>query len=192
MVISLGSITIVMAAILAYVNYATRDTIAKLEEKALNDGIKEVILCGNEGELLIAQVDTVSGSIVYSTTDVAGKYLGSAVQTIENGFGGELKILVGFNADGNILGYRILSTAETPGLGVKADNWFQKGNPGDIINKQPEKNNLTVSKDGGEVDAITASTITSRAFLKGINNAYQAFRGNTNVDGATGATTHNK
>jgi len=90
------------------------------------------------------------------------------------GFGGELKVLTGFDAEGNILGYTILGHAETPGLGAKATDWFQKGGKGDIIGKNPAKNNMTVSKDGGEVDAITASTITSRAFLKAVNEAYEA------------------
>ena len=82
---------------------------------------------------------------------------------------------MGFDPEGKILGYTLLEHAETPGLGAKADKWFQKGEKGDIIGKSPEKQ-LTVSKDGGEVDAITASTITSRAFLKAVNNAYAAFK----------------
>ena len=77
-------------------------------------------------------------------------------------------MLVGFNTDGDILGYTVLEHAETPGLGAKAGEWFQDK----IIGMNPGTNNFTVSKDGGEVDAITASTITSRAFLRAIQNAY--------------------
>ena len=62
----------------------------------------------------------------------------------------------------------------------------EKGEKGDIIGKNPGSNNLTVSKDGGEVDAITASTITSRAFLRAVNAAYAALSGN--ADAQTGAT----
>ena len=80
--------------------------------------------------------------------------------------------------------------AETPGLGAKADKWFQKGEKGDIIGKDP-KEPLTVSKDGGQVDAITASTITSRAFLLAVNNAYNAYK-TTPVDAQTGATKQEK
>ena len=61
---------------------------------------------------------------------------------------------------------------------------YQKG---DITGKNPGKGALTVKNDGGEVDAITASTITSRAFLNAVNNAYAAYSGQ-NVDGASGAT----
>ena len=102
--------------------------------------------------------------------------LGAAVESTTGGFGGELKVLVGFNKDGEILGYTILQTSETPGLGAKAENWFQKDGKGNIIGKNPSTDNLTVSKDGGSVNAITASTITSRAFLLAVNNAYDAYK----------------
>ena len=102
------------------------------------------------------------------------------------GFGGNLKVLVGFDPEGKILGYTLLEQTETPGLGAKADKWFQKGEKGDIIGKDPSTP-LTVSKDGGQVDAITASTITSRAFLLAVNNAYNAYK-TTPADAETGAT----
>jgi electron transport complex protein RnfG len=97
-----------------------------------------------------------------------------------------LKVLVGFNSEGEILGYTLLEHAETPGLGAKADRWFQKGEKGDIIGQTPAQP-LTVSKDGGTVDAITASTITSRAFLLAVNNAYNAYKVKP-TDAETGAT----
>ena len=89
-----------------------------------------------------------------------------------------------------LVGYTLLEHAETPGLGAKADKWFQKGEKGDIIGKSPAEP-LTVSKDGGKVDAITASTITSRAFLLAVNNAYSAYKA-TPVDVETGATSQVK
>ncbi len=102
-----------------------------------------------------------------------------------NGFGGKLTVLVGFDNKGAVQGYRVLESAETPGLGAKAGEWFQKGQKGDIIGMSPEKNNMTVSKDGGEVDAITASTITSRAFLRCVNAAYEALAAEDAQSGAT-------
>ena len=87
----------------------------------------------------------------------------------------------------SLLQYSLLSHAETPGLGSKAADWFKKGQKGDITGKNPGKGALVVKNDGGEVDAITASTITSRAFLNAVNNAYAAYSGQ-NVDGASGAT----
>lgn len=81
----------------------------------------------------------------------------------------------------------MLSHAETPGLGSKAADWFKKGGKGDITGMNPGQKALVVNKDGGQIDAITASTITTRAFLKAVNNAYAAYSGQ-NVDGSSGAT----
>ena len=108
-----------------------------------------------------------------------------------DGFGGALTVLVGFDNEGKIIDYSLLSHAETPGLGSKAADWFKKGAKGDITGKNPGEAPLTVSKDGGEIDAITASTITSRAFLLAVNNAYAAYK-NQHVDGASGATQQEK
>ena len=93
--------------------------------------------------------------------------------------------------EGRILGYTILQHAETPGLGAKADKWFQKDGKGSVIGKNPGTDNLTVKKDGGDIDAITASTITSRAFLLAVNQAYQAYK-SLPVDASTGATAGHK
>ena len=123
---------------------------------------------------------------IYQVTVAQGQDLGAAVESTTGGFGGDLKVLVGFDPEGNILGYTLLEHAETPGLGAKADKWFQKGEKGDIIGKNPAEP-LVVSKDGGQVDAITASTITSRAFLLAVNNAYNAYK-TTPADAETGAT----
>ena len=103
------------------------------------------------------------------------------------GFSDNIKVLVGFNPEGDILGYTILQSSETPGLGAKADKWFQEGQKGNIIGKNPKDKDLTVKKDGGDIDAITASTMTSRAFLKAINQAYHAYI-NKGADAQSGAT----
>ncbi|HOI49127.1 MAG TPA: FMN-binding protein, partial [Prolixibacteraceae bacterium] len=66
---------------------------------------------------------------------------------------------------------------ETPGLGSKMDVWFNNADkPGqNVIGKSPATTKFSVSKDGGDIDAITASTITSRAFLDALVRAYAAF-----------------
>jgi len=193
MVLVLVGVAVITGSILAYVNYVTTGPINEQKEKTLADGIKAVM---GGGELTVCKTDTVkqedkSGKeisfVVYQTTDKQGKNLGAAVESTTGGFGGNLKVLVGFNPDGDILGYTILEHAETPGLGAKADKWFQKDGKGNIIGKNPEKP-LTVSKDGGEIDAITASTITSRAFLLAVNQAYLAYKTKPVADAASGAS----
>jgi electron transport complex protein RnfG len=196
MVLVLTGVAVIMGAILAGVNHLTEGPINEQKSKALADGIKAVMVCN---DLVVAKTDTVRQNdakgkeltyIIYQIQDTQHQDLGAAVESTTSGFGGDLKVLVGFNPEGKILGYTLLEHAETPGLGAKADKWFQKGEKGDIIGKDP-KEPLTVSKDGGQVDAITASTITSRAFLLAINNAYKAYKA-TPADAATGATEQNK
>ena len=193
MVLVLTGVAVVMGGILAYVNHLTEGPIAEQKTKALADGIKSVM---GADDVTVAKTDTLKQNdangkeltyIIYQTKDAKGRDLGAAVESTTGGFGGDLKVLVGFNPEGKILGYTLLEHAETPGLGAKADKWFQKGEKGDIIGKDPA-DPLTVSKDGGQVDAITASTITSRAFLLAVNNAYTAFKTTPAPDGATGAS----
>ena len=197
MVLVLTSVAVIMGGILAFVNHLTEGPISDQRAKALADGIKTVMGVDN---LKVAKTDTVRQNdakgkeltfVIYQTQDSKGKDLGAAVESTTGGFGGDLKVLVGFDTEGQILGYTLLEHAETPGLGAKADKWFQKGEKGDIIGKTPVEP-LTVSKDGGQVDAITASTITSRAFLLAVNNAYNAYKATPAADGETGATKQNK
>ena len=188
MVLVLTLVAVIMGGVLAYVNHLTEGPISEQKEKALANGIKTVMVCN---DFTVAKTDEVKQNvdgkeltfIVYNVKDAQGKDLGAAVQSTTMGFGGDLKVLVGFDPEGKILGYTLLEHSETPGLGAKADQWFQKGQ---IIGKNP-KEPLTVSKDGGQVDAITASTITSRAFLKAVNQAYNAYKV-TPADAESGAT----
>ncbi len=183
MVIVLTLIAVIAGGILAYVNSVTAPQIEKIKTDNLAAGIKAVM---GGGEVTVAPKETLTATIggkekvftVYPVSDTSGKELGKAVETSENGFGGELQVLVGFDPEGTILGYTVLQHAETPGLGAKVGLWFQKDGKGNIIGMNPGKNNFTVNKDGGEVDAITASTITSRAFLGAIQNAYDTVYGN--------------
>ena len=180
LILVLVGCALITGVLLAWVNHITEGPIAEKAEKTLADGIQEVM--GTTG-LTVTANDTLKLSmdgkeatfVVHQTADRNGHPLGAAVESTTLGFGGDLRVLVGFNPQGTILGYTILQTSETPGLGAKAQTWFQKGGKGDIIGMRPNEALLSVSKDGGQVDAITASTITSRAFLKAVNQAYAAY-----------------
>ena len=126
MVIVLVGVALITGCILAYVNHATEGPIAEQKEKTLADGIKTVM---GGGELTVAKTDTVRQNdekgkemvfVIYGTEDAQKNYLGAAVESTTGGFGGDLKVLVGFDPKGTILGYTILEHAETPGLGAKA------------------------------------------------------------------------
>jgi len=186
MVLVLTGVAVVMGCLLAFVNNVTAGPISEQKQLALENGIKTVMQAEN---LTVSKTDTIKSTEANGkehTYIIYNNEKGAAVQSSTMGFGGELKVLVGFDHDGNILGYTLLEHQETPGLGAKADQWFQKDGKGSIIGKNPAEG-LTVSKDGGNVDAITASTITSRAFLLAVTNAYNAYKGNV-TDAQSGAS----
>ena len=162
MVLSLVIISMVAAGALAGVYMLTLKNI-EAQKIAKQEAAKQAVLNGHED--------------------------GVAIETAVNGFGGEFRVMVGFDQEGNILGYEILEHQETPGLGSHMTHWFKNADkPGqNIIGRKA--GNLTVSKDGGDVDAITAATITSRAFLKAVNQAYAEFKG---TEATTGASQLNK
>lgn len=190
MALALTGFSVVAGALLGWVNDVTAEPIAQANAKTLSDAIAVVVpgFDNNPAESPeVVEVNGVSYKIYKATK--GGKFVGAAVESSSNGFGGALTVLVGFDPDGNIIDYSLLSHAETPGLGSKASDWFKKGAKGDITGKNPGEAPLTVSKDGGQIDAITASTITSRAFLLAVNNAYAAYK-DQNADAVTGATQH--
>ena len=158
MALSLTIIAMVAAAALAGVYMLTLGNI-EAQKKAKQEAAKQAVLAGHED--------------------------GFAVETAVDGFGGTFRVMVGFDHEGNILGYEILEHQETPGLGSHMEHWFKNADkPGqNIIGRKGGK--LTVSKDGGDVDAITAATISSRAFLKAVNQAYADQFG---VEAHTGAS----
>ena len=197
MVLVLTGVAVIMGAILAWMNSVTTDPIAQQKKKALDDGIKAVMQAET---VKISKTDTLRQINAKGKEQVFIIYnneKGAAVESTTDGFGGKLRILVGFNHEGKILGYTLLEHAETPGLGAKADKWFQADSKGSIIGKKPTKDSiLTVTKETPkneyEVQAITASTITSKAFILAVNNAYKAYKEEPATDSQTGATKQHK
>lgn len=192
MVLVLVGVAVVIGAVLAWVNHVTEKPIADKAQQTLAAGIKDVMgatdIKVDEPENLTMNIkDKDYNFVVHNVYAADGAFMGAAVESTSMGFGGDLKVLVGFNAEGEILGYTILRASETPGLGAKADKWFQKDGKGNIIGMNPSKGELKVNKDGGQVDAITASTITSRAFLLAVNQAYAAYKDNA-AEAESGAT----
>ena len=193
MVVVLVSVAVITGGLLARVNNVTEEPIRIQDELALSNGIKEVM--GVENLKVTSTedvVNTVNGKeqhfVVHKTEDAEGNFIGAAVESMSMGFSGELKVLVGFDAEGKILGYTVLQHSETPGLGAKADKWFQKDGKGCIVGRKMDASKpLVVNKDGGDIDAITASTITTRAFLAAVNQAFAAYA-KQDIDGETGAT----
>ena len=174
MVLVLFVVTFVASAAVGVVNTLTADKIAQAQQDKQVEAIRQVVAPFDNDPL--TEADTVGtpdgGELVFFPATKNGEPVGTAVKTYSNnGFSGFISIMVGFNPDGSIYNYSVLEHKETPGLGSKMGEWFVKGAKGDVTGKTPGTAGLQVSKDGGDVDAITAATISSRAFLDAINRA---------------------
>ena len=173
MTICLFAICIVCSSLLAGVYALTKapiDAAAKAKNEA---AIMEVLPAGAVTIEEERTVDFDGASYTYNLAyDQQGNTVGCAVNVSPVGFGGPIVIKVGFDANGVICNTKVLSQAETPGLGAKCvEPAFSEQFKG----WNPSARNLAVKKDGGDVDAITASTITSRAYADGLALAVNVF-----------------
>ena len=161
--VTLLAITACVAAALAGVNLITKDKIAEIAQQKTLDAIAAV-LPGVEGLEEVAGNTGIVGS-VYASGD------SYAVEVRPSGFDGEVTMMVGIT-DGQVQGISIISHTETPGLGAVA---AAKNAKGEAFRSQFEgvSGVLAVNKDGGEIDAITSATITSRAVVAGVNAALE-------------------
>ena len=177
MVLSLGVITVVAAAALAGVYTATKAPIeqakAEKQKAAIGQVLPEISFNNNPADEA-AEITVNGETVTVFPARQDGEIVGIAVESHDtNGFSGNITVMYGFNPSGDITGYAVMQHAETPGLGSKMEEWFR--NPAhSIIGLNAATLNLTVSKDGGDVDAITAATISSRAFLRALTLANQA------------------
>ena len=179
MVVALLVITAVSGGVLGLVYGMTKDAIAEVEQKKNEAAIQAVLPLDGD---ITYKADTLKYNyegvdLTFPCTlayDANGNFQGAAVKTSEGGFGGKIDMMVGFLADGTIKGTSVLSHSETPGLGANMTGKFKD----QFVDKNPANFRLIVTKDGGDVDAITAATITSRAFSKAVDKAYKAFEAN--------------
>ena len=175
MTLCLFVICLACSALLAGVHALTKKTIDEGDAERNEAAIKEVL------PSTVSVIDTLKTIKVDGTTysynrafDAEGNTVGCAVDVASSGFGGPIKMKVGFNADGIVWNVKVLSHAETPGLGAKCTDpafseQFSELDPSD-------EKNLKVKKDGGNLNAITASTITSRAYAEGVALAVKVFQ----------------
>lgn len=180
MVLSLSVIAFIASGLLASSYTLTKEPIAKAQKDKQSNAIKEVLpnkqaIVGEKVEIRLQGKEI---PFVIYPSFLNEEFVGVAIQTYSNdGYSGKIEIMVGIDKEGTISNYTILTSNETPGLGSKASQWFKTSkNDQDIRGKNPGKVNFTVKKDGGDIDAITASTISSRAFLASIRDAFEAFK----------------
>jgi len=183
MVAVLSGIAIFAAITLASVYTLTKEPISNLERNKRQEAIRYVLPPYDHFDSIPIEMNNgVETTKVYKAYDKNNVFVGAAVESSSNnGYKGHIDIIVGFNREGVIVNYVVLEQNETPGLGAKMVDWFKtKSGKQSIIGKNAGLAHLNVTVDGGEVDAITAATISSRAFLFAVRNAYFEFK--TNVD----------
>lgn len=176
LVITLTLIAVTAGVALAAVYSLTKEPIEAAQQQKKKDAINQV-LPNFQGELkrcsYFVEGDKDSVTLYMAYQD--GKLFGAAVETYTNkAFSGHFDIMVGVDAEGKILGTAVLKHSETPGLGAKIED-AESNFITQFVGKNPATKPLQVKKDGGDVDAITAATISSRAFCDAVNRAVTAF-----------------
>ena len=167
MALCLSLVCLVCSALLAVTYAVTVEPIAAAAQAKTNATIAKV-LPAFSGDPVLGTVEVEGTEYPYYKTDT-----GYAVMVTTSGFGGPLTVMVGVDNDGIIHNTAVLSHSETPGLGAKCgtDEKFI----GQFRGFDPKAKKLVVKNDGGDVDAITASTITSRAYALAVSNAVNVF-----------------
>lgn len=178
MLLSLTGICCVAAALLATVYEVTYDTIKAQELESLQSGIGKVTPpFDNEPYEERVEITLGSDNFIIYPAKKAGRLVGVAVETMSHkGFSGDIRILVGMDSKSTIVDYTVLQQSETPGLGAEMQTFFREAGTRHNVLGLSLVSPLVVSKDGGEVDGITAATISSRAFLDALNKAQEAYK----------------
>ena len=174
MVLVLFCITFISAACVGLVNMITVDPIAKAKEAAEKEALAQVLPEFDTTEISEHIADELP-IVAYKATK-GDEVVGYAVKTAtKNGFSGMVKMMVGFDTKGTILNVNVLEQNETPGLGA---NMTKEGNSllESVKGKSAPQFNFKVRKDGGDVDALTAATISSRAYAEAVARAYEVFK----------------
>jgi electron transport complex protein RnfG len=176
MVMSLTLISLVASACLGFVYEFTKEPIelANLNKKL--NAIKQVVpeFNNNPNEEMYYLATGEGDSLEIYPAKKDNEIVGYAINTYSaKGFSGNISLMAGFKPDGTIINITVLEQKETPGLGTKMGNEEFKDQ---FKDKNPADFNLKVKKDGGSVDAITAATISSRAFCDALQRAYNTIQ----------------
>jgi electron transport complex protein RnfG len=180
-------ISSILAGLLGAVYSVTKEPINETQVKVKEDAIRKVVPDFDNLGTMRIPVETEVVQNIFKKEQAAdsltvyiamnnGEWVGSAIETFsDKGFSGRITLMVGFLPDGSIQKIEVLSHTETPGLGDKMEVG-KSSFPDQFFGKNPKNYNLTVSKDGGDVDAITAATISSRAYCDAVQTAYDVFK----------------
>ncbi|MBU2986459.1 electron transport complex subunit RsxG [Saccharophagus degradans] len=187
----LGGFALVTAAILAFTFQATAEKIAEQEKRAAEKALLQIVPRERHDNDMLSDTLTFSaeqsavlgakGPVDVHLAKLDGELVAAIIPAIApDGYSGEIKLIVGVNADGSVAGVRVLAHKETPGLGDKVDlnksDWVLSFNGKSLLN--PTANKWKVKKDGGEFDQFTGATITPRAVVKRVQHVLEFFEAN--------------
>lgn len=168
MVLCLSGVCLVCSAVLAVSYAVTAEPIAAAQQAKTNQSISKV-LPPFEGDAEESVISLDGTDYTYYTAPGSGV----AVISSSVGFNGPITVMVGIDEEGKIYNTTVISQSETPGLGAKCES--DPAFVDQFKGWDPEVKKLAVKKDGGDVDAITASTITSRAYAAAVSRALDVF-----------------
>lgn len=169
-------ICLISGALLAAVNSATKAPIAKAAMAGKLEAIKQVLPVKKDGELDVAPIKIMNSDkeITFYVACDNGKFVGVALECSSNkGYSGEIKIMLGINAAETVQAIAIISQSETPGLGARM---VEPAFKDQFKSKNINTTKWAVKKDQGDIDQITAATISSRAVVDAINNGIKIFK----------------
>lgn len=174
MAVCLTVVCLVCSAVLAGIYVMTRDAIAAADAAKTDSAIALVVpsFDNKPSEDVIRMPFGAGDTANVYVAMKAGETVGYAIEVSAIGFGGEIRMMVGIDSSGNVYNTSVISHAETPGLGSKMT---EEAYSGQYVGKNPSENNFNVTKDGGEIVAITASTITSRAYSEAVKTAFSIY-----------------
>lgn len=196
MTLTLFIISAIAAVALASVYNLTKEPIENVRKQNLQNAIGVVVPDATRGKFEDFEQVTVpaadgAGEITMYKVIVDGKFVGMAVNTFSmKAFSGYISVMVGFTPDGTIIDSDVLEHKETPGLGDKSQKSSSLWNE-QFKDKNPKTFKLMVKKDGGDVDAITAATITSRAYCDALQRAYDTYMKFINENAANNSSSAN-
>lgn len=176
MLLSLLIITVVSGLSLGFVNDLTIEPKAKAKLEKKVSSLRLVLPTFDNNpvdDMQLVKSETVTDSVEVYPAYLNNEFVGAAIiGSTEKGFSGLIKIMIGFKPTGIIENVVILEQKETPGLGTKLTDvaFLQQFKDVDLSNF-----NMKVTKDGGEVDALTGATISTRAFCEAAQMAYDAY-----------------
>ena len=170
------TVAFIAAGFVGTIYHITKEPIQEAQNKLVAESIKEIVPTEFDNDPFAEKISVKLGKERFTLYPARkeGYVTAIAMKSSSNkGYGGNIDVLVSFLLDGTVGNYKVIHHQETPGLGSKVnEESFKKG----VIGKSPASDKFQVKQDGGEIDAITGATITSRALIDAVQKAYRGYQ----------------